>query len=142
MQLSTTYSRFIQALNVMNAVLEGHRDSPVLKPLLDAADLRLAGCNLVVAILESEDESAPPDYVTIRLQDGLFVLVAHEQQDDEIAWTVSEEYLAEVAAHPRRYIDRPQQLDLEWLKRRAAESTGADVDTEEASLRRQGRRED
>ncbi|MBX3440723.1 MAG: hypothetical protein KF861_24750 [Planctomycetaceae bacterium] len=117
MQRSTCYSHFIQALNVTNAALERHRRSHLFQPLLIAA-AELADCDFVVEIVASEDALTPQDYVTIRLQDGTFVLVAHARLNDEIAWRVSERYLNHVATHPMWYVDHPNRLDLDWLKLR------------------------
>ena len=35
-----------------------------------------------------------------------------------MAWKVSQEYLAKVAANPQDYIDHPVKLDWDWLKSR------------------------
>ena len=129
MQVSSTYSHFIQALNVMNGALESPRDPRLFPSLSSACTTSLGGRDLVVAI-EPEHEGEPDDHFTIRLQDGAFVVVAHEKKSDEIAWRVSEAYLKDVANRPRWYLDDPRQLDLDWLKRLVGASMTQGADAE------------
>jgi hypothetical protein len=116
MQVSSTYSHFIQALNVMNGALESPRDLRLSESLSSACTTNLGGRNLVVAI-ETEREGEPDDYFTIRLQEGAFVLVAHEKKSEDIDWRVSEKYLKDVANRPKWYLDDPRRLDFQWLSR-------------------------
>lgn len=127
MTATSSYSRFIQALNVMNAALERHRESPIFRPFIHDANIRLRGRDLVVAIVKTDENPVPCDHVTIQFKNGTFVLIAHGRTADEIDWTVSEEYLADVATHPRQYLERPHRLDFDWLKQRMRYSSVAAV---------------
>lgn len=126
MQPASAYSRFIQALNILNAALERHRNSLSVGPLLSYADLRLAGRDLVAAIVDADGNVL--DRVTIRLDKGAFVLVAHGGRADRVDWTASIEHLTEMATHPRRFIDDPQRLDLKWLEEVSGYSPWAAAD--------------
>lgn len=130
MPLSSSYVWFLQALNVINAVLDLHRHSPRLRPLLSRAETELAGGNLVVAITDDLLTSRPVDYVTIRLQQGRFVLVSHARTTPRTDWRVFKSYLLAVARNPRRYLDDPDHLDLEWLQLRLAQTSEGDAGTE------------
>jgi hypothetical protein len=122
MPLSSSYVWFVQGLNVINAVLDLHRDSLRLRPLLSRAEEVLEGCNLVVAVVDDLVPSRPVDYVTIRLQQGRFVLVAHARTTPRTDWRVYKSELIDVARNPRPYLDNPDQLDLNWLEKRVARS--------------------
>lgn len=115
---SSTYAWFLQALSVMNAGLDLHRDSLRLKPLLSLADSELDGCNLIAAIVDDLGRSGTVDYVTIRLQQGRFVLVSHARTTPRTDWRVAVSYLIDVARNPRKYLEDPARLDLGWLRKR------------------------
>jgi hypothetical protein len=117
-QRVSTFSRFVQALNITNAALEAHQDSLLFKPMLVACRLMLGDENLGVAIFQ-HDPDDPHDFFTIRMQDGTFVLVDRGDTEIGIDWLVSEDYLQDVASHPARYIENPELLDFDWLKKRA-----------------------
>lgn len=123
MPLSSTYVWFLQALNVMNAALDLHRDSLRLKPLLSLADAELDGCNLIAAIVDDVGPSRMVDYVTIRFQQGRFVLVSHARTTPRTDWRVSKSYLVDVARNPRQYLDDLDRLDLAWLRKRVGLKT-------------------
>lgn len=118
MSHSSAYVWFLQALNVMNAALEVHRNSLRLRPLLSLAETKLDGHDLTVAIVDDERPSRSVDYVTIRLQHGRFVLVSHTRTTARIDWRVSKADLMDVARNPRRYLDDPDQFDFAWLHKR------------------------
>lgn len=118
MQPSSTYFCFLQALNIMNAALDLHRDSVRFRPILSLAEAELMGCDLVVAILGDDETGVPIEHVTIQLREGTFVLVSRSKTSDHIAWKVSERDLRDVASRPRRYLDNPWLLDFDWLKLR------------------------
>jgi hypothetical protein len=114
----SSYVWFLQALNVTNAVLDLHRDSLRLREMISHADAKLDGCDLVVAIVDDLAPSRKVDYVTIRLQQGRFVLVSHARTSPHTDWRVSKSYLVDVARNPRQYFDDPDQLDFTWLQKR------------------------
>jgi hypothetical protein len=118
MHRPSSYACFLQALNVMNAALELYRDSLTLRPVLAQAESELEGVDLVVAIFDDEQPSRPVDRVTIRLQQGVFVVVSHGSTSCDIDWHVARSELAQVAKDPRSYLDDPERLNLEWLKNR------------------------
>jgi hypothetical protein len=123
MQRSTSYVSFLQALNVVNAVLDLYRDSLSLRPLLAHAESELGGCDLFVAIVDDEHPARPVDHVTIRLQQGVFVMVAHGTTTNDFDWHVTRSELARIAKNPRDYLDAPERLNLEWLKARVGLTT-------------------
>jgi hypothetical protein len=144
MPLSSSYVWFLQALNVINAVLDLHRHSLRLGPLISRADAELGGCNLVVAITDDLAGSRSVDYVTIRFQQGRFVLVSHARTTPRTDWRVFKSALLEVAKNPRPCFDDPDRLDLDWLHeclasrngRDAAADDGADSDVPLSALSR------
>lgn len=114
---SDTTALFTEALNVLNAVLSEHRDSAPFETLLRASEKVLGDRPIGVAVYES-DASAPFDYFTIRLRDGVFELVSHGKQDPDVAWRVSRAYLEKLTRNPEDYFDNPLKLDWDWLKSR------------------------
>lgn len=101
----------------MNAALEMHRDSLLFQAMLKACDAELEGEDLGVAVYD-EDADQPSDHFTIRMQEGSFAFVSHSQSSDGDDWEVSEDYLDQVIADPKRYIENPSLLSFDWLKQR------------------------
>ncbi|REJ77223.1 MAG: hypothetical protein DWQ34_21925 [Planctomycetota bacterium] len=121
MPVSSTYIHFLQALNVINASLQANRDSAALNPLIRASKSTSTGGELAVAI-HADGSDEPHDFFTIRLQNGLFVLVSHDAEERATAWKFSEGDLKEIARNPRKYIDNPALLAAEWMRRRVSVS--------------------
>lgn len=115
MAASSTFTNFIQALNVMNASLEANRDSWSFKSLFQACSSNLEGKGLVVSVY-TDDPERPIDSFTIRFANGTFVLVARGGRESETVWNVSEDCLWEIAHHPHKYVENPEMLSLDWLK--------------------------
>jgi hypothetical protein len=117
MRRASTFSKFIQALNVTNAALEAHRESIVFRPLLTACESKLEGEDLGVAIYRDDPEH-PQTQLSIRLDDGRFVLVSPDLTVRDLDWIVSEDYLDDVIKRPTRYCNNPNLLQFDWLRRR------------------------
>jgi hypothetical protein len=117
MAAPTSYFRFVQALNILNAALEARRDMPAWRRFLSDCERELAGVNLGVAIYD-RDPDQPYDFYTIRLHQGVFVIVSRGVNPDEIAWRVSRASLDDLVIRPSEYIDDPSRLDVTWLRRR------------------------
>ena len=117
MAAPTSYFRFVQALNILNAALEARRDMPAWRSFLGDCERELAGANLGVAVYDRDPEQ-PYDFYTIRLNHGVFVIVSRGVNSDEIAWRVSRADLDDIVIRPSEYIDDPSRLDLLWLRRR------------------------
>ena len=117
MAVPTSYFRFVQALNILNAALEARRDMPAWRGFLSDCERELAGVNLGVAIYD-QDPERPYDFYTIRLNEGVFVIVSRGVNSNEIAWRVSRSSLDDLVSRPAQYIDDPSRLDLTWLRRR------------------------
>lgn len=117
MATATSYLRFVKALNILNAALEARRDMPAWRRFLGDCERELVGANLGVAV-HNDDAEQPYDFYTIRLKDGVFVIVSRSVSSSDIAWRVSRELLDDLIARPGIYIDDPSRLDLAWLRRR------------------------
>jgi hypothetical protein len=114
-----TYDLFMGTVDVINEAIEENADKPVVKNVIDIADKLASGKQFGVAVYK-EDPDKPFDYFTVRLQDKKVQLAARGKESPDIAWKVSQHYLATVCDNPRRYIDNPARLDLDWLKSRIA----------------------
>jgi hypothetical protein len=117
MAAPSSYFRFVQALNILNAALEARRDMPAWRNFLNDCERELSGVNLGVAVYDADPEQ-PYDFYTIRLNQGVFVIVSRGVNTDEIAWRVSRSALEDLVSRPGVYIDDPSRLDLSWLRRR------------------------
>ena len=118
-QSAPTYELFMGTVDVINEAIEENADKPVMKNVIKLADKAAAGRKMGVAVYK-EDPEKPFDYFTVRLQDKKVQLAARGKDSPDIAWKVSQHYLMDVCDNPRRYIENPYRLDLDWLKSRIA----------------------
>lgn len=117
MSQSDTYTLFMNTLDVFNEAIAAHESSSPYREILAMGDKLFGGKNVGVAVYK-EDADQPFDYFTIRFLNGKLELVARGKEAPDIAWKVSQDYLARVSEHPREYIDHPVKLDWDWLKSR------------------------
>jgi hypothetical protein len=110
-------TRFVEALNVVNAALAENKDKFPYKQILGAAGDLVEDQKLGVAVYK-DDASKPFDYFTVRLRDAGLELVSHGKENPDVAWRVSEDYLDQVANNADEYIANPAKLDLDWIKDR------------------------
>jgi hypothetical protein len=107
----------MNTLDVFNEAIAAHESSSPYREILAMGDKLFGGKNVGVAVYK-EDADQPFDYFTIRFLNGKLELVARGKEAPDIAWKVSQDYLARVSEHPREYIDHPVKLDWDWLKSR------------------------
>ena len=120
-QKTDTYTAFMDTVDVVNSAVIQHRDKPVIRQLLAAADKTLDGKRFGVAVYRG-DADTPHDYFTLAYRQGKLELASRGKDKPDIAWKVSQDYLREVSSNPQAYIDNPARLDLDWLKSRAGMS--------------------
>jgi hypothetical protein len=118
-QSADTYDLFMGTVDVINEALEEHADTPVLKNVLSLADKVASGKQFGVAVYKDNPDK-PFDYFTVRMNNKKVELAARGKESPDIAWKVSQDYLADVCEDPQAYIDNPAKLDLDWLKSRLA----------------------
>lgn len=109
------YTLFMNGLDVINRSLEANRDKGIWEKLIGAFDKYIEGHHSAVAVYD-EDPSAPFAYFTIRYLNGRFELVEQGKGEHSTEWRVSRKYLQSLKENPRKYIDNPARLDLDWLK--------------------------
>lgn len=117
MTQSLTLQEFQSALATMNQAIEENREALFFRTLLKACETKYDGEHLGVAIYR-DDPQSPHDYYTIRMQDGKLVLVDHGKQQTNSDWSVSEDYIRDLAENPDKFIDHPEKLSLNWLAER------------------------
>ncbi len=116
---SDTYELFVGTMDVINEALEEHSSTPVLREVITVADKAASGKRFGVAVYK-QDSDEPYDYFTVRVNNKKVELEARGKKCPDIAWKVSQDYLAKVCENPQQYIDNPARLDLDWLKSRFA----------------------
>jgi len=122
MSQTLTLDTFQSALATMNQSIEHNQDALFFKTLLKGCQSVLHGENLGVAIYK-DDPSSPHDYYTVQMKDGRLMLVDHGKQDTDVDWSVSEDYLKDLADHPNKYVNNPEKLSLKWLADRITGAT-------------------
>lgn len=110
-------SLFLQYLHTCNMALKAHQEEFPYKVIYELGEQILGQRNINVAVYTDRPEN-PTAAFTIRLADGQFDVVAHEQLEPDIDWTVSVAYLNKVVDHAEDYIQHPRKLEWEWLKDR------------------------
>jgi hypothetical protein len=118
------YELFTGALDVTNRSLEKNRDSGFFGALISAWDKFLDGHKAGVAIYD-EDPSKPFDYFTIRYLNEKFEILSRGKSEHDTEWKVSRDYLQSIVDDPKKYIDNPAKLDLDWLKERLPDAASS-----------------
>lgn len=110
---------FMNYLDVVNrALTRTGRDFPYDR-LLDLAERALGARDVWVTVVE-EGRPEPVAWYAVRLQGDRFVRVDHGSvsPNDRAQWRVTLDHLEAVAREPNAYVDQPDRLELDWLKRR------------------------
>ena len=111
------YVLFNDALQVMNKAILENADRFPYGQIMKLGEKVLGGKEIGVAVYAS-DSSSPFDYFTVEFKNGKLELVSHGKEHPAITWKVSRDYLAKVAGDPEHYIERPERLDLDWVRSR------------------------
>ena len=112
-----SYEQFMGALEVTNDALTELRDTPVIKSIVELMDKQAEGRKFGVAVYENDAEN-PHDYFTVRMHNSKLQLASPGKDAPDIDWTVSMHYLRDINQNPKKYIEDPWKLDVEWLKNR------------------------
>jgi hypothetical protein len=117
MSNAESYDRFMEALDVVNRVLEANRGEGAYGTVLEAIDEHLEGHTATVEVYD-DDPHAPFDAFTVRWTDGRFELRERGKGEHDSTWKVSARYLDSLIENPETYVQHPTRLDLDWLTER------------------------
>lgn len=106
-------------LHIVNQALGEHADEFPYAQVLGAAD-KLLGDRRVRMEVYSSDPDQPHDYFIVTLDDGKLEMIEQGKAEADLTWRVPRDHVEAVVDEPGPFIERPERLDLDWLKRHAA----------------------
>jgi hypothetical protein len=104
------------AVEVINEVIALNRDLKPYKDIVLAYD-KPAGKQGIGIAVYSDDPDEARDRFTLCLREGKLEVVAEGKGQTSFAWKVTPDYLRQIVDNRDEYVQHPENLDLDWLKR-------------------------
>lgn len=113
----STDTLMTEYLNVVNTALDRNKNSFPYDYIIKATEKLSKDKEFGIAVYKNDPKS-PHDYYTVNFDNGHINLLAHGKQNPDIDWKFDEDYMRNVVEEPKKYIESPAKLDLDWLKER------------------------
>lgn len=113
---------FQAAIETINRAIEANCTAPFFRHMLEACRALPKDNRIDVAVYYDEPTD-PHVFFTIRMEDDALVPVNVGDGKSSPDWTVSEDYLLDLARRPQKFIDHPEKLSLNWLIHRVNSAT-------------------
>jgi len=117
LETKTGVELLLDYLDVCNTALEEHRHALPYKPLILAYDRIFANRQVGVDIYGEHPDDVETT-LTIRLREGFFERVPDSAAHPSFHMKLKRQYMEDVVAHRKEYIQHPEKLDWDWMKSR------------------------
>jgi len=104
------------AVEVINEAIALNRDLRPYKDIVVVYDKPPGKRDIVVGV-GTDDPTVPGEYFTLRPREGKLELVAEAEEQSDLDWKVTREFLKRIGENRDEYVQHPEKLDLDWLKR-------------------------